>query len=121
MTKYQFVKNQKNMRIRVCCASCEWARYNEKLKRYCLKEFECESDCSEWQINTKLYNLPKANPDASQRVKRKEYLLWLADKAEAAYKEWKVKHPEKGKPFPGVNIMKHRQEWEKITGQSIWL
>ena len=121
MSKYQFVKNAKGMRIRVCCASCMWMAYNDQLKRYCKRGFNCNADCSEWQVNDKLYDLPKKATDQSVKVKKKEYLLWLSSKTEEAYKEWKRENPEKGKKFPGLNITQARKEWEQMRGESIYL
>lgn len=117
MSKYQFVKNAKGMRIRVCCASCMCLAYNEQLKKYCMKGFDCGGNCSEWQMNDTLYGLPKNAVDASVKIKKKAYLDWLANKCEAAYKEWKAKNPEKGRKFPGLNIMEARKEWSDLTGE----
>lgn len=113
--EFDCILNVNNVRVKKCCASCEhcliYQQGNKHADRYCKvkKMFVFNSEtCEAWTVNKQMRTFGGGEMG---RIKKKEYLKWLANRME---------------DFDGKEdlppLYQFRAEWMKENnGQSVYL
>ena len=111
MKKAKFTLNDFGVRIKKCCASCEWEDATRlQTKRRCtrLKKDVCPCDCClKWEMSRKMREVRKS----VGQIKRREYQLYLL--------QIRAREMEEGVE-EGRDVMDIRAEFESQYG-SIYL
>lgn len=111
MKKSKFAMNEWGVRIKMCCASCEWMDATRlQTKRRCTKRRKgvrpCDC-CPKWVMSHKMMDVRKSEG----KIKRREYQLFLLKIREQEMLEGKE---------DGRDVMELRAEFESQYG-SVYL